>query len=147
MDKKPVSPRVTVLMSVYNGERFIEATVRSVLGQTFSEFEFLIVNDGSTDRTRELVASYNDPRVRLVDNNGNIGQTRSLNRGLRMAAGELIARQDSDDVSEPERLRKQVNFMDSHPEVALLGTWYTKIDERGLRMGERSLPCDSTGIR
>jgi len=124
-------PKVTVLMSVYNGERFLSAALESILHQTWTDFEFLIINDGSTDGSREIILSYDDPRIRLVDNPTNIGLTKSLNRGLELARGALIARQDADDLSHPARLEKQVNFMDHHPEVALLGARHSLIDDRG----------------
>jgi len=118
-------------MSVYNGERFVRQAIVSVLRQTWSDFEFLIINDGSTDRTREFVASFLDPRIRLVDNPSNVGLTRSLNRGLELARGEFVARQDADDLSHPTRLAEQVAFMRSNPDVALVGTQARVIDERG----------------
>ena len=140
-------PKVTVLMTVYNGERHLREAVESIVHQTFQDFEFLIINDGSTDGTRELVLSYSDPRIRLLDNGHNLGQTRSLNRGLELAEGQYIARQDADDISEPERLARQVAFLETHTEVALLGTWYTKIDTEGTPLGERRLPCNSIQVR
>lgn len=140
-------PKVTVLMAVYNGERYLREAMESVLCQTFQDFEFLIINDGSTDKTRDLVLAYDDARIVLLDNKENVGLTRSLNRGLELAAGELIARQDADDISEPERLAKQVAFLDRHPELAMLGTWYKDIDLQGTIVEERKLPCDTTDIR
>jgi hypothetical protein len=134
-------------MAVYNGERYLREAVDSVLSQTFKDFQFLIINDGSTDNTRDLIRSYEDARIVLVDNKDNIGQTRSLNRGLELAAGNFIARQDADDVSEPERLAKQVAFLDGRRDVALLGTWYKEIDVNGTVVGDRKLPCDTTDIR
>ncbi len=139
--------KVTVLMAVYNGERHIGETISSVLSQTFEAFEFLIVNDASTDRTREIILSFADPRIRLVENERNLGLARSLNRGLRLAKGELIARQDADDLSEPQRLERQVDFLHAHPEVALVGTWYTEIDAHGALLGQHELPCEYTPIR
>lgn len=124
-------PVVTVLMPVYNGEPFVGQTVESILRQTWADFEFIIVNDGSTDRTREVVASFGDPRIRLVDNGVNLGLTKSLNRGLALARGEFVARQDSDDLSHPSRLAEQVAFMRSNPAVAVVGTQVRVIDERG----------------
>jgi glycosyltransferase involved in cell wall biosynthesis len=96
--------------------------VRSVLDQTFRDFEFMIVGDGSTDATASLIRSFADPRIRLVANERNLGLTRSLNRGFALANGELIARQDADDISAPERLPKQVAFLEEHPRVAVVGT-------------------------
>lgn len=127
-------PKVTVLMSVYNGERFLSGALESILAQTWTDFEFLIINDGSTDGSREIILSYDDPRMRLVDNPTNIGLTKSLNRGLELAQGSLIARQDQDDLSCPARLGKQVDFLNNHPEVALLGTRASLIDEWGRRV-------------
>jgi glycosyltransferase involved in cell wall biosynthesis len=138
-DIEPKDPQVTVLMAVYNGERFLSEALESILNQTFSDFEFLIINDGSVDGTRELLLSYADPRIRVVDNEQNIGLTKSLNRGLAMARGEYVARQDADDRSHPGRLEKQIEFLRRHPEVVLLGTQARTIDERGYvysRLGE-----------
>jgi glycosyltransferase involved in cell wall biosynthesis len=134
-------------MAVYNGESYLKESIESILSQTFDDFEFLIINDGSSDGTRERILAYPDARIRLVENEGNVGQTRSLNRGLKLAMGGFIARQDADDVSEPQRLAKQVAFLESHPELALLGTWYKKIDASGTVMAERKLPCYKTDIR
>lgn len=140
-------PKVTVLMAVYNGEHYLRETIDSILAQTFQDFEFLIVNDGSADSTQEIIQSYDDSRIRLVNNERNIGLTRSLNKGLELAKGEFIARQDADDVSQPERLAKQVAFLETHPEVALLGTGYQEIDAQGNLIGEGNLPCTCTQIR
>jgi len=117
------NPKVTVLMSVYNGEKYLNEAIDSILGQTFKDFEFLIINDGSIDRTVEILQSYDDPRIRIINNKKNIGLTKSLNKGLSMARGEYIARQDADDISLPNRLQMQVDFMDSHQEVGICGTW------------------------
>lgn len=140
-------PKITVLMAVYNGEGVVRDALESILGQTFGDFEFLIVDDGSTDGTREAILSYRDPRIHLIANERNLGLTRSLNRGLALARGEYLARQDADDISEPARFARQVAFLDAHPDVALLGTWFGKIDERGRPIGNRRLPSDSTRLR
>jgi len=132
------TPRVTVLMCVYNAERYLRQAIESILNQTFCDFEFLIVNDGSTDGSRHIIRSYDDPRIRCIDNAANIGLTRSLNRGLASSRGGLIARQDADDVSHPLRLERQMAFMDAHAEVALLGTQARLIDKNG-----RFIACDS----
>ncbi|MCC5632355.1 glycosyltransferase [Nostoc sphaeroides CHAB 2801] len=140
-------PKVTVLMAVHNGECFLQETIDSILAQTFQDFEFLIINDGSRDRTKEIIQSYDDSRIRLVDNEHNLGLTRSLNKGLELAKGEFIARQDADDISEPERLAKQVAFLETHSKVALVGTWYKEIDAEGKPITNGNLPCDYTQIR
>jgi len=89
-----LNPKVTVLMSIYNGEKYLKEAVDSILNQTFKDFEFLIIDDGSTDRSLEILESYNDPRIIIVQNKKNIGLTRSLNKGLKLAKGKYIARQD-----------------------------------------------------
>ena len=120
-------PRVTVLMPVYNGETHLREAVGSILGQTYQDYEFLIINDGSTDRSAEIIGSYADPRIRLVDNGTNRGLIATLNSGLVLAHGHYVARMDCDDISLPERLAKQVAFLDSHPEIGICGTWFKKI--------------------
>jgi len=118
-----VTPNVTVIMSVYNGEKYLRESINSMLIQTFTDFEFLIVNDGSTDNSVNIIQSYNDPRICLVHNDGNLGLAVSLNRGIELAQGELIARMDADDISRPERLACQVSFMDANPQVGVCGSW------------------------
>lgn len=124
------APRVTVLMPVYNGERFLREAVESILAQTFTDFELLIINDGSSDHSAEIVASCRDPRIRLVHNERNIGLIATLNKGLALAEGEYVARMDCDDISRPERLGKQVDFLAAHPGVGVCGTWFRKFGER-----------------
>lgn len=113
--------KITVLMSVHNGEKYLKEAIESILNQTFKDFEFLIVNDGSTDSSKEIIFSYNDPRIVYVENETNIGLTKSLNKGLKLAKGEYIARMDADDISLPERLEEQVEFMDQHPDIGICG--------------------------
>jgi glycosyltransferase involved in cell wall biosynthesis len=141
-------PKVTVLMSVYNGRRYLSDAIESILNQTWPDFEFLIINDGSTDNSREIIKSFNDPRIRLVDNSENIGLVKSLNRGLELAQGELIARQDADDISYPNRLDEQVRFLNMHPQIMLLGTGVKTIDESGKpHPVEWNVPTGLTAIR
>lgn len=140
-------PEVTVLMSVYNGEPYVREAIESILGQTFEDFEFLIVDDGSTDGTREVTRSYADPRMHLIENERNLGLTTSLNRGLALSRGEFVARQDADDISEPERLARQVAFLREHPDVALLGSGYRRIDDGGRVIKEKNPVCDCTELR
>ncbi|MCO6443216.1 MAG: glycosyltransferase family 2 protein [Anaerolineae bacterium] len=124
-------PRVTVLMPVFNVEKHLRAAVDSVLSQTFSDFEFLIIDDCSTDGTAGILAAYDDPRIVLARNPQNLGIVASLNRGIARARGEYIARMDGDDICLPERLTAQVAYMDANPVVVLLGTKYTHIDDDG----------------
>lgn len=122
-------PKVSVVMAVYNGLPYLNKAVESILNQTFSDFEFIIVNDASTDETLSVLQTYADPRIRIIDLPKNEGQTRSLNHGLQAAKGEYIARQDADDLSKPERLAEQVKFLDSHPDHLLLSTSVDMIDD------------------
>ena len=116
------APRVTVLMAVHDDERFVGEAMRSILAQTFTDFEFVIVNDASRDRSREIVASFDDRRIRLSDNAENLGLTRSLNRGLALARGEYVARFDANDVSRRDRLARQVALLDARPNVVAVGS-------------------------
>jgi glycosyltransferase involved in cell wall biosynthesis len=108
-------------MSVYNGEQYLAGAINSILDQTFTDFEFIIINDGSTDGTINILQSYKDSRIRVFEQS-NIGLTRSLNRGISLSRGEYIARTDHDDLSMRERLAKQVSFLDTHPDVGIVGT-------------------------
>lgn len=135
-----MSPKVSVLMAVYNAEKYLPEAVDSILGQSFTDFECLIVDDGSTDHSLEIINSYRDPRIEVVRNPRNLGLTRTLNRGLDLARGEYIARMDSDDVSLPERLDRQVAYLDAHPQVGVCGTWAKDIDSRGVVTGVRETP-------
>lgn len=124
------APAVTVLMPVYNAERFVAEAVDSVLGQSFRDFELLVINDGSSDRTLGILATYKDSRLRIVDNERNLGVIASLNKGLELARTEFVARMDADDVCHPDRLALQVEFMQSRPDIGVVGTWYRPIGAR-----------------
>ncbi len=115
-------PKVSVIMPVYNGEKYLREAIESILNQTFTDFEFIIINDASKDSTEEIIMSYADDRIVYLKNEQNLGVAGTLNRGLEAARGEYIARIDADDIAMPERFEKQVAFMDAHPEVGVLGT-------------------------
>lgn len=125
------NPRVTVLMSVYNAERFVAQAVQSVLNQTFTDFEFLIFEDKSSDSSRQILRSFDDSRIRLVENTENRGLTRNLAVGMTMARGVFVARMDADDICMTNRLEKQLAYFDAHPEVSVLGSAVTFFDETG----------------
>lgn len=129
-------PKISVVMSVYNGERYLGEAVESIFNQTFSDFEFIIINDGSTDRTPEILTEIDDPRAKVI-NQPNRGLTASLNRAIRLAKGEYIARMDADDISEPTRLERQVEVLDRDPDVVLVACWYEVIDEKGNFLAHR----------
>jgi len=130
MDTNLKKPKISVVMACYNGEKYIKDALESILNQTFVDFELIIINDGSTDNSLHIIQSYNDPRIKLIDNEKNMGHTFCLNVGIRVAQGEYIARMDSDDISLPSRFQKQVEFMDNHQDIAVSGTW-TKIIGEG----------------
>jgi glycosyltransferase involved in cell wall biosynthesis len=129
------TPLVSVLMPAYNCEAYVLEAVSSILSQSYSDFELLVIDDGSKDSTRKLLESVHDPRLRLVSNEHNIGLIGTLNRGLELAVGRYIARMDADDVSEPERLEKQVRFLEAHPEIHILGSMVNLINEHGKAFG------------
>lgn len=138
-------PMVTVLMPVYNGERYLRESIESILNQTFKDFEFLIINDGSSDGSRDIIKSYNDERIRFVENERNLKLIETLNRGLDLARGKFIARMDCDDISLPDRLMEQVRFMEENPGIGACGT-YVKIFRPWFKMTVR-YPTDPDGIK
>lgn len=118
------TPKISVLMPTYNAEKYIKEAIDSILAQTFKDFEFIIVNDGSTDNTAKIVKDYTDPRIGFIDNPENQGLVAVLNQGLDLCRGKYVARMDSDDISHPTRFEAQVNFMDKNKKVGVLGTWF-----------------------
>jgi len=129
-----MNPKVTVLMSVNNGAKYLSEAIESILDQSFGNFEFLVIDDGSTDSSASIIEACSDSRIVLVRNEENLGLTRSLNKGLGLARGKYIARMDADDIALPQRLARQVAFLEDHPEIGLLGTAYWVIDASGQRM-------------
>ncbi|MDP9192529.1 MAG: glycosyltransferase [Acidobacteriota bacterium] len=129
-------PRVTVLTTVYNGARYLEEAIDSILAEEFTDFEYVIVDDGSTDGTAEILggAAARDPRIVLLRNETNRGIAASANRGLSVARGDYIARLDSDDISMPGRFARQVSLLDGRPEVALVSMNYETISADGVVM-------------
>jgi len=139
-------PKVSVVTSVYNGEKYIEDCVQSILSQSFRDFEYIVLNNGSTDGTAELLDKFDDPRLKIVHQE-NLGISRSLNKGIDMACSELIARLDADDVSSPDRLEIQVRFMESNPEFVLCAGGYNKWKDGEISPQTVPLPCSDAEIR
>jgi len=137
-----MTPKVTVLLAVHNGEPYIGEAVQSVLDQTFTDFELLLVDDASTDDTVGIVERLGDDRVRILRNESNRGQVPSLNRGLSEARGEYVARLDADDACLPTRLERQVEVLDADPRVGLVGTWMDAVDDRGRLLGRLQKALD-----
>lgn len=140
MSQSPSTPSVSVLMTVYNGAQYLHESVQSILSQTYSDFEFIIINDGSTDQTESIVLGYHDERIIYVKNEQNAGLIASLNKGLLLAKGDLVARMDADDISLPTRLATEVSFLSEHPDVGVVGSYYQTINEWGALGGEAQRP-------
>lgn len=125
------SPKISVILPVYNGEKYLSEAINSILSQTYRDFELIVINDCSSDRTSEILASYTDDRLRIVNNSSNLKTSRSLNKGIELAQGQFIARMDADDISLPIRFEKQIAFLESHPEIGVVGSCIKQIDENG----------------
>lgn len=121
-------PKITVLMPVYNNEYFINEAIDSVLGQTFSDFQLLIIDDGSTDKSVSIIKQYDDARINLIEKDQNTGLIDCLNLGLSLANGQYIARMDSDDVSLPNRFERQLAILESKPDIKVCGCWLKTFD-------------------
>lgn len=126
-------PKVSVLMSVFNDERYLKESIESILNQNFSDFEYIIVNDGSTDKSVSIINQFvaQDSRILFIDRNENKGLPYSLNEGLMLAKGEYVARMDADDISLPYRLQEQVEFLEKHADVGVCGSAAFIIDGEG----------------
>lgn len=135
------SAPITVLMPAYNAEKYIGEAIESILNQSFSDFELMIIDDGSSDSTMNIVDSFKDARIRVVTNEKNLGLIATLNKGLSLIKTEFVARMDADDISLPKRLETQLKFMRANPDVGVCGTWYDNILPDGSeKKGGRYLP-------
>jgi len=133
---------ISVIMSVYKpNQKHLDEAINSILNQTYKDFEFIIINDGGEFTLPD------DQRIRVINNEKNIGLTKSLNFALDIAQGEYIARMDADDISYPKRLEEQVKFLDEHPDYILVGTWAEIIDEQGNVKREVKHPCENDVIQ
>ena len=135
--------RVSVVMPVYNGERFLAAAIESVLSQTFSDFEFIIVDDGSRDGSARTIQDYakRDSRIRVIEHRDNRGEASARNTGIAAATGDYIAGMDADDVSLPERLRRQAEFLDAHAEIGGVGVSARRVSEDLKPIQDYKLPA------
>jgi glycosyltransferase involved in cell wall biosynthesis len=137
------SQLVTVLMPVYNAEKYLSEAMESILNQSFSDFEFLVINDGSTDNSLRIIQSYNDERIRVLNLEQNVGLVKALNIGLKEIHSEYIIRTDADDISLPNRIEVQLAFMQQNKDVGVCGSWFDTIDdEREKKGGTRYKPSD-----
>ncbi len=137
-----MSPKISVVMPVFNGADHLREAIDSILAQTFKDFEFIIVDDASTDNSRAIIKSYLDQRIKLFVNENNLGTAGSLNEAIGKSAGEYIARMDADDISLPDRFETQVKFLDENPQIAMVGTWARVIgDKAGLLIAHPTDPA------
>lgn len=141
-----VHPKISVILPVYNAGRFLSPAIQSILDQTFADFELIIINDGSTDDSAAVIGSFVDPRIRVITQS-NQGLRASLNTGLDQARGQYIARMDQDDISMPERLVQQADFLDVHPDHVLVGATYAYIDEEDRIVGVFPALLDDAEIK
>jgi glycosyltransferase involved in cell wall biosynthesis len=142
-----MTPCVSVIMPVFNCERYISEAIESILTQTLDDFELILINDGSTDDTGIIAHSFRDPRIRFFENNHNQGLVATLNMGLELARSEIVARMDGDDVSMPIRLEEQYRFMHEHPEIGIAGCAVQIIDQDGRPIRIWRFPTDPALIR
>jgi len=142
-----VMPKVSAVMSCYNEELTVRQAIDSIVDQTYTDWEFIILDDGSQDSTIEIIKEYTkkDSRIRLFQNEVNLGLAASLNKGIKNAQGEYIARMDADDVSLPLRLEKQVNYLDTHKEIDILGT-NAQLKRGHQEEGQTQVPLRHTDI-
>jgi glycosyltransferase involved in cell wall biosynthesis len=139
-------PKVAVVMPVFNGETYLRAAIESILGQSFEDFELVVVDDGSTDGSPSIIKSYKDSRLRNY-RQSNTGLALALNKGINLSRGAYIARMDADDISARTRLEVQYRFLQDHPAVGLAGTWIWVIDQNGKRLAEKKEPTTPEEIR
>ena len=125
---KSDKPKISVLMPVYNGDQFLDKSIKSILNQTFNNFEYIIINDGSTDDSLRIIESYKDRRMKIISYSNNMGIAFALNNGLSVAKGDYIARQDQDDISYPDRFMLQIEYLENN-DVDLVDTNFIFIDE------------------
>jgi len=133
---------ISVVMGAYNSEKYISEAIESILNQTYKNFEFIIIDDCSTDKTNMIIRKYavKDNRIKLIKNSNNMGLTYCLNKGIKIAKGKYIARMDTDDIALPSRLEKQFSYLENHKDVVVLGSCAFDIDENGKIIQERNVP-------
>jgi hypothetical protein len=141
------SPEVTVIMAAHNAAAYIAESIQGVLDQTYPDFQLLVVDDCSTDSTRDIVRSHTDPRIKLIALERNVGPGAARNLAMRTAATELVANNDADDVSLPERLERQVAYMRAHPECVLLGSAFKQVLDDGTPAGDYFPPVDPALVK
>lgn len=139
---------VSVIMPVYNGLPYLKKALESVLNQSYSKLEFIIYDDASKDNSWQIIKKFQtkDKRIRLFQNKKNLGLGITLNKAIKKAKGEYVARMDADDIMVSERLEKQVKFLEKNPQIVVVGSWMKEINEKGEIIGKRKLPVEHKQI-
>ena len=141
-----MNPEISVILPVYNGGKYLKESIDSILNQTFNNYELIIVNDGSTDESLDIIISYKDERIKLI-NQKNTGLSKALNNGIKLAKGRYIARMDQDDISNPERFEKQIEFLESYSDYVVVGTWANYISKDGEFLYTSKIPYKSEDLK
>lgn len=141
------NPLVSVLMPVYNGEKYLDLAIESILNQKYKNLELLICNDASTDKSKSIILSYSDPRIRYIENETNKGIVETRNRLFAFAKGKYLSIMDSDDIALPKKLMYQIYFMERHPDYGVCGTWAKRINDNYKEIGYIQMPKKNVYIR
>ncbi len=139
--------KISVILPAYNSEKYLGIAIKSILNQSFSNFELIIIDDGSTDNTSFVIKSFIDPRIIYIKNEKNLGLSKSFNIGINRSTGEYIARMDADDISVLDRFQKQIGFLEKNPDIGIVGTAVTLIDENAKKTGSSSKASANTLIK
>ena len=144
--KRP-HPNISVLLPAFNAEKHIESAIQSILTQTYSNFEMIVLNDGSSDRTEEIIQSFKDPRIIYIKNQKNIGLVNTLNKGLKIAKGKYIARMDADDISYVDRFSKQYSFLENNPSYVICSSSRKDFNDFNTKVHISYMPVSDSAIR
>jgi len=141
------NPIISIILPVYNGELYIRSAIESILSQSLGNYELIIIDDGSTDNSIKFIRSYSDDRIKIISHKKNFGLIATLNHGLAIAKGDYIGRMDQDDLSDPKRLEKQLKFLQSSNEIAVVGSLYASVNEHGEFISVAAQPISNEDIR
>jgi|GEM_PF-6900245 len=139
-------PKISVIIPVFNAERYLKLAIDSILNQTLQNIEIIAINDGSTDNSMAILNGYSDHRLKFFENTVNLGMVATRNNAISLAKGEYIAFFDNDDISHPTRLSQELHFLESHPDIAVVGSWARFIDENGKPFGQWATPTEPDSV-
>lgn len=140
-------PNISVVMTVFNAEKYVRDAIDSVLNQTCRDYEFIIVDNKSSDASRDIIKKFSDSRITYIENEENLGQTKALNIGIRHSRGKYVARMDADDIAFPQRLQRQFDFLEKNSDIALVGSWCQDINQDGKPLRIYKVPTDTFWIQ